>query len=460
MKRQKDNSLHVCKICKEEVVASGMGSHLYHKHSKLTSDEYAKTYGEFRKSKLEKSKKLSKKYSCKECPFIGTSHKHLMHHIEKEHNSWQDYIIKHEFNTVHPTCKCGCGEKVKLIRSGKNEKGERVYARDYIQGHDTRKRKLGYRQNTLEQRQRMRESAIKRMKEGNGTFHQAGPSKGEREINTFLKSKNLKTITSDKKLLKGLEIDILIPELQVAIEYNGSYFHSEKFKDRKYHLKKTEELAEQGYRLIHIWEPDWYKNKEIVKSMLSHICNKTEDRINARDTVVKEISRAESVDFLEQNHLQGSAVGRVYLGLFHKEDLIQVMTFSKLRSITGRVHKEGSFELLRSATKLNTLVRGGNSKLLKYFKENFNPTYILSFANRDWSTGNLYRKLGMQFTGYTPPGYFYVKSRIKYSRIQFQKHKLVKEGEDPTLTESEIMLNKGFMKVWDCGNYRYEWKKE
>lgn len=460
MKRQKDNSIHKCNICKEEVTASGMGSHLYHKHDKITSDEYANTYGEFRKGKLEKKKKLSKKYSCKECTFIGTSHKHLMHHIEKEHNTWQDYIVKHEFNNTHPVCKCGCGERVNLLRSGKNERRERVYARDYIQGHDTRRRKLGYRHNTLEQRQKMRESAIKRMKEGNGTFHQAGPSKSEKEVDNFLKSKNLKTITSDKKLLKGLEVDIIIPELKVAIEYNGAYFHSEKFKDKKYHLKKTEELATQGYRLIHIWEPDWYKNKEIVKSMLSHICNKTEDKVNARDTILREISRVESVDFLEQNHLQGSAVGRVHLGLYYREELVQVMTFSKLRSITGREHKEGSFELLRSATKLNTLVRGGNSKLFKYFKENFNPKCILSFANRDWSNGNLYNKLDMQFTGYTPPGYFYVKSKIKYSRIQFQKHKLVKEGEDPSLTESEIMLNRGFMKVWDCGNYRYEWKKE
>jgi len=96
--------------------------------------------------------------------------------------------------------------------------------------------------------------------------------------------------------------------------------------------------------------------------------------------------------------------------------------------------------------------------MFSYFKKKYGPTYIISYANRDWSQGNLYQKLEMTYKGNTPPGYFYVKSKHKFSRFQFQKHKLVEQGADPTLTEYEIMLERGYYRIWDCGNLRFEWK--
>lgn len=460
MKRQKDSTLHTCKLCKEQIPASGMGSHLYHKHEKLTSNEYVKLHGEFRQKYLKEKEKQSQEFSCKECSFIASSHKHLMHHVQKVHNSWEQYIIKHFYKGIFPTCKCGCGEAVKLIRHGKNEQGKTTYARDYTQGHGTRKRTLGYRENTVEQRQRMRDSAIKRMKESNSTFHQAGPSRSEQELKDYIDSLGIQTISSDRTLLKGLEIDILLPDLKIAIEYNGSYFHSDLFKNRQYHLKKTEEVEALGYRMVHVWEPDWYSSSDILKSMIKHICGKTGRILYGRSTKVCKISREECNNFLNRNHLQGSAIGKVYLGLYYGKELVQVMSFSKLRTATGLKHKEGSYELLRTATTLHTQVVGGTSKLLKHFIKVYNPEYILSYANRDWSKGNVYTTVGFKYVGTTPPGYYYVKSRKKYSRFQFQKHKLIQQGADPQLTEYEIMKQKGFVRVWDCGNLKYEWKKQ
>lgn len=462
MKRQKDYTPHSCKICSTVVPSCGMASHLYHKHDKLSSNDYAKTYGEFRKKYLTLTdrEELSN-VTCLECSKKFVSHKSLIHHINKEHKElkWEKYFIKHFFNGVHPTCSCGCGEKVKLIRHGKNESGKVAYARTMLQGHNNNP--PGYRVNTPHQKAKMRIAAIKRMSEGKGSFFNSGSSKGEQELQRFIQD-NLpeeQIITNDKSLLSGLEVDILIPSRKLAIEFNGGHFHSDLFKDKQYHLKKTEEVMSHGYRMVHIWESDWYLRRSLVESNLLNILGKTLHKVYARNTVVKEISNSEAVKFCVENHLQGSSVSKYRFGLFHEGDLISVMTFSKLRENVGMKHREGCFELLRFCNKKSYLVIGGASKLFKYFLSKYSPNYVVSYANRDWSLGNLYNKLGMEFKGFTPPGYWYVKSKHKFSRVIFQKHKLVAKGKDPNKSEYQIMMEDGYVRVWDCGNYKFTWER-
>ena len=136
------------------------------------------------------------------------------------------------------------------------------------------------------------------------------------------------------------------------------------------------------------------------------------------------------------------------------------MTFSKLRKAVGMSHKEGSYELARFCNQLNTVVVGGASKLFQHFTRNYDPKHILSFANRDWSMGNMYSKLGMVDKGVTPPGYFYTKSQYRYSRFAFTKHKLIEMGFDSSKTEYDIMTEQGYFRIWDCGNLKYEWTSE
>jgi very-short-patch-repair endonuclease len=459
MKKQKDMTPHICQICKTELPAAGFPSHLTRKHGGLTCNQYAEQYGEFRKKYLQQAAKQKQaSVTCKECNTQMVSHKQLIHHINKHHTGWEEYFIKHFFKGKHPTCECGCGEEVQLLRHGRNDRGEVAYARTYLQGHDTKRRQPGYRSNTPEQKEAMRKSAIKRMQEGNNTFHQSGPSKAEQEVVEFLMELGLVVLQSDKELLSGLEVDIVIPECKVAIEYNGSYWHSDLHKHRRYHLQKTEELNRKGYQLMHIWEPDWFQNKDVVKSILRQVTGKTQERIFARKTTLRQITASQANRFLTQNHLQGSVPAAVRLGLFKEQELVAIMTFSKLRRATGLIHKEGHYELLRFCTKRNTTVVGAASKLFKHFIKQFTPVSILSYANRDWSIGTLYKQLGMEEQKPTPPGYFYVKSRIRYSRVQFQKHKLVAQGADQSLTEYEIMLSRGFVRIWDCGNLKFLWK--
>src|SRR5690606_553747 len=105
-----------------------------------------------------------------------------------------------------------------------------------------KQREPGYRYNTQEQRMKMRESAIQRMKERKGVFYDNGPSKLELELQNFVKELEPSVQFNDREILSGKEIDILIPDKKLAIEFNGSYFHSDLFKEKNYHLNKTKEL--------------------------------------------------------------------------------------------------------------------------------------------------------------------------------------------------------------------------
>lgn len=147
---------------------------------------------------------------------------------------------------------------------------------------------------------------------------------------------------------------------------------------------KTELCEAQGYQLIHIFEYQWNIKKNIIKERLKHLFGIYDDKIFARNCEVKEIYLKESENFLNNYHIQGSSKSSIKLGLFFNNELIAVMTFGK-----PRFNKNYEWELIRYATSKH--VCGGAGKLLKYFERKYKPFSIISYADRCWSKGNLYR---------------------------------------------------------------------
>jgi len=159
--------------------------------------------------------------------------------------------------------------------------------------------------------------------------------------------------------------------------------------------------------------------------------------------------------FLEQNHIQGSVGSQIKIGLYYNDELVSLMNFSKPRINIGGKKEEGTYELIRFSNKLNTTVVGGASKLLKYFERNYNPKEIISYADRRWSQGNLYTQLGFDFIHFSQPNYFYVKSKRRENRFGYRKSILVKQGFDKNKTEKEIMQERGFNRIYDCGTLKF-----
>ena len=290
------------------------------------------------------------------------------------------------------------------------------------------------------------------------------PSELELEVLDYIKSiYDGEIIHSNKTILHGLELDIVIPEFMLAIEIDGLYWHCDKFKDKNYHLHKTTECNELGYRLIHIYEDEWKQKNKIVKDKLKNMLNLTSKRIYARNCYIKEISSDKKKHFLEKYHIQGNDKSCINLGLFRKDTrkLVSVMTFCKPRTSLGQKGNSiYDYELSRYVTKMNYSVVGGFSKLLTYFEKNYTWKKIITYADKRWSVGNLYLKNGFTLLRESKPSYWYADGNNRYHRFNFRKGNLKKLFPDlyeDDLTEFEIMDQTSYRRIYDCGNYVFEY---
>lgn len=287
-------------------------------------------------------------------------------------------------------------------------------------------------------------------------------SKCEFEIIDWLQEiYNGEIIHGDRSVLSGKELDIFIPELNLAIEMNGLYYHGEITggKGRNYHLTKTKRCAERGITLYHIYDIEWINKRDIIKSILSNRIDSSKiQNIHGRACRLTEIDAKTSNEFLHGNHIQGGDNSSVRIGLYHKDELVSVLTFGK-----NRFNKDTEWEMYRFCSKIGCNVRGGLEKMFKFFKEKYRPVSIVSFADRRYFTGESYGRIGFTPMDATPPNYHYFKindhKTIFSSRNKFQKHRLPKllETFDSALTEWQNMQVNGYDRIWDCGNMKWVW---
>lgn len=289
---------------------------------------------------------------------------------------------------------------------------------------------------------------------------ESGISSAEKELRDYIEALCTYEITYNSRQIlfnttgKNLELDIYVPERQVAVEYNGVYWHSSIHKDAKYHLNKTLACKNKNIHLIHIFEHE-YQNEalrpilhNIIKQSLGLITNK----IHARKTVVKQPKLEEVRDFLNENHLQGYVNYTTALGLYYNNDLVELMTFGK-----PRYNSNYDVELLRLCTKRDYVVIGGAQKLFKYFIKTNNCKSVVSYCDISKFTGKVYAQLGMTFEGLTTVSYSYVNSHLhELHRLSCTKTALIMKGwGTEEQSEEEIMRNHGYYKLYNCGNAKY-----
>jgi len=271
----------------------------------------------------------------------------------------------------------------------------------------------------------------------------------EKELGQFLNSLNIEYI-SDRTVLNGKEIDLLVKDKNLGIELNGVYWHSynrfESMQEKNNHLQKTLDCISSGITLMHIWDIEWIDKKEIVKSMISSRLGFSR-RIYARNCIIKIVDTNQTKLFLNQNHIQGFTGSTVNLGLYHDEELVMLITFGK-----PRFNKEYDWELIRMATKNGINVVGGASKLLTNFRNNYTGS-IICYADRRFGEGGVYSKIGFKYERSTSPGYYWTDGNFVWNRTKFQKSKLknLLNTYDESKSEAENMFDNKYRRLWDCG---------
>lgn len=274
-------------------------------------------------------------------------------------------------------------------------------------------------------------------------------SQPEKDIVEYLSSKGITNIIqSDRNILDGKEIDIYLPDYKVGIEFNGDYWHSELKRDKRYHYDKSMLANSKGVFLYHIFSHEWDDEEKRIRILnhLDNILHLNENKIYARKCMIREVDVAEKNSFLNENHIQGKDNSTIKLGLYYNDELVSLMTFCY-----PRFSKKYNWELSRFCSKHNYNVIGGASKLFKYFVDNYmkDGEVVVSYSDIAKTTGKIYNTLNFEFVNDAEPNYIWWKSDDDYkTRYQCQM-----------VNERVIMESNGYIKIYDCGNKVWVFRK-
>lgn len=276
--------------------------------------------------------------------------------------------------------------------------------------------------------------------------------------------------------------DVLIPSKNLAIEFNGLYWHSELFiKDKHYHANKSALAEQAGVQLIHVWEDDWNLRRDIVIRMIAHKLHAThnlsavlptettDSRVAttafARTLTLSVVSGSRAAAFLNSNHIQGAVSATKHFALCDNNDDIRALLSVRSPKNNARMYrKKGTWEIQRYATLGN--VPGGFTRLLKFAEHTLNEhsTVLkqwISFSAADVSDGSLYRTAGFTAEQQLAPDYRYVGGATGWRRTPKESFQRKRFRDDPALlwneswTEHEAALNNELYRIYDAGKTRW-----
>jgi len=113
----------------------------------------------------------------------------------------------------------------------------------------------------------------------NAENYQKRKSYSQEEFGNILKEifKDNVIKEDDKTLIFPQEVDFYIPELNIAFEFNGDYWHSDRIMQMNYHMSaaqyhqiKKDKLQQKGITLFYVWESDFKDNKELIYDIIKN----------------------------------------------------------------------------------------------------------------------------------------------------------------------------------------------
>lgn len=279
--------------------------------------------------------------------------------------------------------------------------------------------------------------------------------------------------------VKNQSFDLHIKNSNILIEINPTYTHNStkaphfsknaEPTPQDYHYNKCRFAIDNGYELISIFE---WMNLDKVLDIIKAKLHRLDIRIGANKCKVKEITQKEANLFLDEYHIQGAANSQsVCIGLFYKDELVQVQTFGK-----PRYNKNIDWEAIRLASKHNTYIIGGVSKGFKYFVDKYNPQTIISYNSLNISTGKTDDAQGFKLKGFSKSQGIWINTKHNNYPRYIRNSSLRTLGIDKVLgvpadrfpdydgtyeTSNEaLIIREGYVKVYDCGNVTYLWTKD
>lgn len=221
-------------------------------------------------------------------------------------------------------------------------------------------------------------------------------------------------------------------------------------------LKLSVQAEAQNIRLIHLWEDVFYQHQPLVLSRIKTLLGGN-STIHGRQCVATRIDKKTADSFLHLYHLQQSAAARFKYGLFYHEKLVAVATFSSGKVFDKTSPEKRSHELVRFASLPGTSINGGLSKLIKAFVKDVHPADIMTYADRDWSAGKSYFKLGFKLEKETPPQVFIIhpEEKMRYPLHRWPSFLNERFNKSGKTDADEFLKNEGYFRICNSGNLKF-----
>lgn len=283
-------------------------------------------------------------------------------------------------------------------------------------------------------------------------------------------------------LPSGKELDIVVPDHHLAIEFNDIFSHSEqavferhaKPRPHSYHAHKTREASSQGYQLIHVWEDDWLHRRDLVLRALAHRLHAVDrlpdvlpdinplacQRLYARNLTARRVHGGVARRFWQDNHLQGPVHCTVNIGFYDQNNVLRALLGVGRKNHGSRVSlPDGTWDIQRYAT-LGVIV-GGFTKLLAYAETLIPVDTWTSWSDDDISDGGMYQAAGFVVDKRQAPSYSYVGRKTRWERVHRSTYTKQRFINDPNLvykskqTEHEAALTNKLYRIYDAGKTRW-----
>ncbi|MDR2292700.1 MAG: hypothetical protein LBE11_04415 [Prevotellaceae bacterium] len=274
------------------------------------------------------------------------------------------------------------------------------------------------------------------------------------EIKSFV-NENYDGNISTNRILNDVYEHIFIVEKKIVLLFVPIYANDFDSSQRMFFQNLATAAEKQNLQLVIIHEDKWITKKDVIRCrLLAHLGKFV--RIHGRLCDTKRITKAQADEFLFQNHLYDSPQAKHKYGLFYKNQLVAVATFSGGRPIVRDKKTYRSHELVRFANYRNYVVCGGMGKLVAHFIAEQNPDDIMSYADVDWSSGKSYEKLGFKFIEYTEPQKFYVDAKTS-QRYYVKKnlHEAVDKLARRALPLDDFLSEHDIFTIYNSGNKKY-----
>ena len=271
---------------------------------------------------------------------------------------------------------------------------------------------------------------------------------------SFAKLLDSNNITYEREfLLQKYSYDFKVGN--TLIEINPTATHNTYFSPygecrigKNYHRDKSKLARDSGYSVIHVF--DWDDVDKVIRLL------KSRETVYARKCDVKVVDYRDTNEYLSNNHLQGTCKGQeIRLGLYYNNHLVSLMSFGK-----SRFNKKYEYELLRYCASHNVV--GGAEKLFKYFVDNYKPSSIVSYCDTSKFSGKVYDILGFKCVKTNSPRkHWYSKKEKRHITdgllLSQGYDRLFKENHGKGTSNEELILNRGYLPVYDCGQSTYVW---